>query len=257
MKTISVLIVEDNNESLVLAKEALELAKLKVFPAETGLEGLKVLEREKIDVVVLDLMLPNVNGIQILKQIRTKLGLTDLPVIVCTASGHKKDVAQCAIWGVLDYILKPYDIAAFVDSVKKAVNFEASDEEVEIVDALKVQPVKDLAIEDSQNSESDIPDVQPAVNLGSTDIEQELESAEALLEDIGVSEEDIEEMEAELNGQEGIRRIEVVAATPGMELIKDVRKNNAVVIRAGTKLSETLIKKLKDWEVETLSIKVS
>ena len=87
-----VLTVDDEGHILELLKYNLESSGYEVVQAETGEEALEIIEKEKIDLVLLDLMLPGIDGLEVLKRIRTNETYKRLPIIMLTAKSDRKSV---------------------------------------------------------------------------------------------------------------------------------------------------------------------
>jgi DNA-binding NtrC family response regulator len=111
-----ILIVDD--EEIVL--QALEIglmarAKIKVFLALNGYEGIEILEkeREKIDAVVLDIMMPGINGIEVLKIIKKKW--PDLKVIIHSGVASKEEQTLALSLGAIAFLSKPYKIEKLLE----------------------------------------------------------------------------------------------------------------------------------------------
>ena len=100
MKTI--LIVEDNTDIHNLLKEVLENEKYRVLDSYSGTEALMVLEREKVNLILLDLMLPGLNGEDIIKKVK------DIPIIVISAKISPEDKVNALLSGANDYLTKPF-----------------------------------------------------------------------------------------------------------------------------------------------------
>ena len=98
----TILIVEDNIDIHNLIKEVLEKAKYKVLDSYSGTEALMVLERKQVDLILLDLMLPGLNGEEIVKKIK------DIPIIVISAKISAEDKVNVLLNGANDYITKPF-----------------------------------------------------------------------------------------------------------------------------------------------------
>ena len=98
----TILIVEDNIDIHNLIKEVLEKAKYKVLDSYSGTEALMVLERKQVDLILLDLMLPGLNGEEIVKKIK------DIPIIVISAKISVEDKVNVLLNGANDYITKPF-----------------------------------------------------------------------------------------------------------------------------------------------------
>lgn len=114
-----ILIIEDDNDILTMEKDALEIAGHKVYGVGSGLQAEEILAKEKIDLIVLDLRLPNVDGREFLKKLRKIPSLHNISILVCSASGHKEDVIKCGQHGVKDYLVKPFRLKVFVDRVNR------------------------------------------------------------------------------------------------------------------------------------------
>lgn len=100
MKTI--LVVEDDTDIHNLIKEVLLKEKYRVLDAYSGTEGLSIIEKENIDLILLDLMLPGLSGEEVIK--KTK----NIPIIVISAKISKEDKVNVLLSGANDYITKPF-----------------------------------------------------------------------------------------------------------------------------------------------------
>ena len=98
-----ILVVEDDLDIHNLIKELLEKEGYKVFDSYSGTESLLVLEKEKIDLILLDLMLPGLNGEEIVKRIK------NVPIIVISAKISPEDKVKVLLDGANDYITKPFN----------------------------------------------------------------------------------------------------------------------------------------------------
>ena len=104
-----VLVIDDDEINLLLAKTMLE-KKLpcKVLTIDNGREGLEILERQPISVLLLDIDMPDMDGFETLAHIRLRDHLKNLPVIMLTAASDKETVIKVAKQGVEGYIKKPF-----------------------------------------------------------------------------------------------------------------------------------------------------
>ena len=102
----NILIIEDNNDIHELLRDLFQ-AEHRVYSAYSGTEGLLVFAQQKIDLVLLDIMLPGKNGDQVLAEIRKS---SQIPVVMLTALGEKSLVSQYLLNGANDYIVKPFNL---------------------------------------------------------------------------------------------------------------------------------------------------
>ncbi|MCC9168619.1 response regulator [Pontibacter harenae] len=106
----NVLVVDDDVRNIYSLTNLLEMHGMEVVAAYDGKEGLNKLEAEKgIDIVLMDVMMPEMDGIEAIKRIRQDLRFKQLPVIALTAKAMKEDKEKCLAAGASDYIPKPVD----------------------------------------------------------------------------------------------------------------------------------------------------
>ena len=113
-----VLVVEDNAKNLKLVKDVLEFAGLDVSEATSGEEGVDLARRLQPDLVLLDLQLPGMDGMEALRQIRADPATSALPVVAVTAFAMKSDRHRALVAGFDGYIAKPISVRGFPDQVK-------------------------------------------------------------------------------------------------------------------------------------------
>ncbi|HYI49075.1 MAG TPA: response regulator [Allosphingosinicella sp.] len=106
-----VLIVDDDIRNIYSLTSVLESFDVEVLHAERGQDGILILEQTPgIDVALIDIMMPEMDGYETMRQIRERPGLADLPLISVTAKAMKGDRQKCLDAGASDYIAKPVDI---------------------------------------------------------------------------------------------------------------------------------------------------
>jgi two-component system phosphate regulon response regulator PhoB len=103
-----ILIIEDDPEIQEMLKFAFAREGWHLIPASTGEEGLRTLQSKGADCIILDIMLPGIDGLKTLKRIREDKNLQTLPVILCTARGEEADIIAGLELGADDYVVKPY-----------------------------------------------------------------------------------------------------------------------------------------------------
>lgn len=103
-----ILVVDDDTMNLVRTRMILEKVPYDVLLAESGQEALHKLETEKIDLVLLDIEMPHMNGIETFERMKNIPTVIDVPVIFLTASGDKDDVLSAIKLGAVNYLKKPF-----------------------------------------------------------------------------------------------------------------------------------------------------
>ncbi|MFD2190976.1 response regulator transcription factor [Pistricoccus aurantiacus] len=139
-----ILLIEDDDELRELLARYLSGQGLNVREAANGLDGLALAQEELVDLVVLDIMLPDINGLEVLRRLR---GRTRLPVILLTARGEETDRIVGFEVGADDYIPKPCNPRELVARIQAILRRVAWDRETDIDDA---QIVGDLRVEPDQ-----------------------------------------------------------------------------------------------------------
>lgn len=121
MAQLTVLTIDDEEHILELLKYTLEKNGFKVIQALSGEEGLKLLETHEVDMIILDLMLPGIDGLDVLRRIRTKRELLEVPVIMLTAKSEEIDTVLGLEMGADDYIGKPFGSHELIARIKAVV----------------------------------------------------------------------------------------------------------------------------------------
>jgi two-component system phosphate regulon response regulator PhoB len=108
MDKYNVLIVEDEVDILKLLRINFEGGGFRVLSAENGFQALDVLSSSQVDLVILDLMLPGKDGLEVCKELRSREATKDIPVIMLTAKGDEVDRIVGLELGADDYVVKPF-----------------------------------------------------------------------------------------------------------------------------------------------------
>ena len=117
----TVLIVEDNDKNMKLARDVLQAKGYQTLEAVTGEEGVKLAREKKPDLVLMDIQLPGINGIEAFRQIRAHENTRGIPVVALTASVTPTDRSAIAAAGFDAFLGKPIDLKEFLDTVKRLV----------------------------------------------------------------------------------------------------------------------------------------
>jgi two-component system, OmpR family, alkaline phosphatase synthesis response regulator PhoP len=113
-----ILIVEDEHDILQLVKMYLEKEGFRTVLAKTGAEGLRQVKHEKPDLVVLDLMLPEIDGTEVCRRLRSAPETAMLPIIMLTAKAEESDTIVGLELGADDYVTKPFSPKTLVARIK-------------------------------------------------------------------------------------------------------------------------------------------
>jgi DNA-binding response OmpR family regulator len=109
--SVTVLVVDDMAANRSVLCRQLELNKYHAISVESGEAALELLTRTRPDIVLLDYMMPNMNGIEVLRHLRSDPALIDLPVIMVTARAENEATIEALEAGADDYVTKPIDFA--------------------------------------------------------------------------------------------------------------------------------------------------
>lgn len=109
---ISILYIEDNPDNMLLVQRALESRGYRFLRAENGLEGVAIAEREEVDLILLDINLPDIDGYEVARRIRAsgKNKMAYTPIIAITANALKGDAEKALAAGCDVYMAKPINI---------------------------------------------------------------------------------------------------------------------------------------------------
>jgi two-component system, cell cycle response regulator DivK len=116
-----ILIVEDNERNLKLVRDVLQVKGYTTLEAVTGEDGVKLAVEHHPDLVLMDIQLPGINGIEALAQLRANPATAKIPVIAVTASVMQQDRKMITAAGFDAYVGKPINLKEFLDAVRKAL----------------------------------------------------------------------------------------------------------------------------------------
>lgn len=122
---MKILIIEDNEQNLYLARYLLEARGHDVHDAKDGIEGLAVARAERFDIILLDIQLPNMDGYEVARRLREMPGCGTVPIVAVTSHAMPGDREQALAAGCDGYMEKPIDpdrFAADVESVAQRGN---------------------------------------------------------------------------------------------------------------------------------------
>jgi len=131
----TILVVDDDMDIRRLECFNLEANGYRTVSAENGKEALRQLASETIDAIILDIMMPVMDGLETIKEIRYGLH-SNVPIIIASAKGDEGDIVMALELGADDYLTKPFSMKVMLSKVKAVLRrLQASPEEVEIIRA--------------------------------------------------------------------------------------------------------------------------
>lgn len=119
-----VLTTDDSNTIRKIVKRAFKNYNCELLEAENGVEGLAVAVKERPDLILLDVTMPMMTGMEMLAKLKEDTELEAIPVIMLTAESGKANVTQAVKMGVQDYIVKPFKGDELIERVQKILRLK-------------------------------------------------------------------------------------------------------------------------------------
>lgn len=116
-----ILVIDDEPNIVQTLQDRLEMNEYSVATAGNGREGLDKIEQDKPDVVLLDVIMPVMDGLEMLEVMRKKPENQDISVIMLTARSQTQDIARANACGIDDYIVKPFDLSELLEKIEGVV----------------------------------------------------------------------------------------------------------------------------------------
>ncbi len=117
-----ILLIDDEEDFCFFIRTNLELTEdYKVIIATNGKKGLRIAQLQKPDLILLDIMMPEMNGFEVLKKLRKKSKTQSIPLIILTAIDGEDSSLQTSGFSVLDYIVKPFKIERLLSKIENAI----------------------------------------------------------------------------------------------------------------------------------------
>ena len=125
------LVVDDNEANRDMLSRRLESRGYRVTLAESGKQALDLLESERFDLLLLDIMMPEMSGLTALKKLRARHARVDLPVIMATAKDQSQDIVDALGLGASDYVTKPIDFPVLLARIETHLSIQRAHEEIQ------------------------------------------------------------------------------------------------------------------------------
>ena len=114
-----ILVIDDEPEVLELTKKRLERAGYQVITASDGMKGFEDACEQKPNLILLDIMMPEMDGLTVLRKLRAEDSTYGIPVIMVTAKGQTDSMFEAEKYGSTDYFIKPFEWDALLKFIKR------------------------------------------------------------------------------------------------------------------------------------------
>lgn len=131
----NVLIVDDNNDSLQILAEIVEKSGCRSTLAVDGEQALKYLELVKPDLILLDIMMPKMDGYEVCNRLKQNIDLKDIPVIFLTAKSGIEDIVKGFEVGGVDYVSKPFNVIELKARIRNHLVLKKCHDEIKVANA--------------------------------------------------------------------------------------------------------------------------
>ena len=119
--SIKILTVDDSNTVRIIVRKAFKSFACEILEAQNGVEGLAMAAKTTPDIILLDITMPIMDGVEMLTKLKSDSQLKSIPVIMLTAEAGRENVMKIAKIGVRDYIVKPFKDELLIDKVARIV----------------------------------------------------------------------------------------------------------------------------------------
>ena len=116
-----VLVIDDEPEIVEMVASRLQAGGYQALKAVSGKEGIEKARQALPDVILLDIMMPEMDGYQTLRRLKQDDATKKIPVLMLTVRAWNQDIEKALQEGAFDYIVKPLDVRVFAEKVKKAI----------------------------------------------------------------------------------------------------------------------------------------
>ena len=119
LKGKHILIVDDDVRNRFALSSYLEGSGMNIHLVESGFEALNVLDKEEVDLILMDMMMPEMDGFETIQKIRDNENISSIPIIAVTAQAMKGDREKCLEAGATEYVSKPINMKLLFESMAK------------------------------------------------------------------------------------------------------------------------------------------
>ena len=127
MKKEKILVVDDEEDILELVRYNLDREGYQVLCAVSGEEALEMAASEPVDLIILDLMLPGIDGLEVARRLKHNMNTREIPIVMLTAKGEEADVVAGLELGADDYVTKPFSPRILIARMKAVIRRRGGD----------------------------------------------------------------------------------------------------------------------------------
>lgn len=183
MKTIA--IIEDHPEIRNSLVELIQINGYNTISAQDGKEGLALIKRSHPDLIVTDIMMPQLDGFDLVKELRSNERYHDIPIIFLTARVTMSDKLKGLEYGANDYITKPFEIRELLLKIKNLLQLQENTRQekdttpvIESQDQRFIRSVQAAIDEQIENVELGLPDLASALEISTSTLQKKLKRIE-------------------------------------------------------------------------------
>jgi DNA-binding response OmpR family regulator/tRNA A-37 threonylcarbamoyl transferase component Bud32 len=141
----SLLVVDDSELNRLIVTQELSARGFRVKGAADGTKALELVRSRSFDVILLDVMMPGISGLDVLREIRKHRSPADLPVIMVTARDASEDIVEALRAGANDYVTKPLDVAVGLARIETQLTLKRAKEEVEELNSKLIEAQEQIS----------------------------------------------------------------------------------------------------------------
>ena len=120
MKTKTILIADDSMAMRAMLTSTIEsLGDYHIVEASSGFEALRLLPRRKVDLILTDINMPDINGLELISFLRNNPNYQNIPVIIISSEGSQKDIDRGKLLGADEYVIKPFEPSMLQELIMK------------------------------------------------------------------------------------------------------------------------------------------
>ena len=119
VSTKTILIADDSASMRAMLVSTIEaLGEYHIIEASSGFEALRLLPRESVDLILTDINMPDINGLELISYLRNNDNYKDIPVVIISTEGSQKDIDRGKLLGANEYVTKPFDPARVQELIR-------------------------------------------------------------------------------------------------------------------------------------------